>query len=65
MKKLAALLIAAVMLLGLAPASFAEEEIPFQVLNGDFETGDLTGWTVPDNWARDENGAPLGVISAQ
>lgn len=65
MKKTLALLLAALMLCSLIPAAFAESEAPYQVLNGDFETGDLTGWTVPDNWGRDENGNPTGVISAE
>ena len=40
-------------------------ELPTTIENGDFETGDLTGWTPnTDAWGKDENGNPTGVISA-
>ena len=65
MKKILSLLLAAAMLLSFSTLAFADDASPYQIVNGDFETGDLTGWTVPDNWARDEEGNPLGVISAE
>ena len=62
MKKLLSLLLAILVLCAFSAAAYADGD-DFNIINGDFETGDLTGWTVPDNWARDENGKPLGVIS--
>ena len=62
MKKLVSILLAVGMLFGLASA-LAESEVPFQVENGGFETGDFTGWTLPEGWPVDENGNPLGLSS--
>ncbi|MBP5307547.1 MAG: hypothetical protein J6Z34_00230 [Clostridia bacterium] len=36
----------------------------YNVINGDFETGDLTGWTPSDNWGKDDGGKYTGVDSA-
>ncbi len=41
------------------PDTVLGENDPYQVLNGDFETGDLTGWTLSD-----ENGK-IGYVSGQ
>ena len=40
------------------PDSVLGEDNPYQVLNGDFETGDLTGWTL-------EGEAEIGYVSGQ
>ncbi len=63
MKKRICLLLAAVLALGIIPAAPAEVEVPYQLENGGFETGDFTGWTLPEGWPTDENGAPLGLSS--
>ena len=63
MKKLISLLLLAVLVCGVLPAALAENEIPFQVENGGFETGDFTGWTLPEGWPVDENGNPKGLSS--
>ena len=63
MKKMISVILAAVLALTLVPSVFAESEIPYQVENGGFETGDFTGWTLPEGWPTDENGTPLGLSS--
>ena len=63
MKKLISLILTAVLLCGVYPAVFAEAEVPYQLENGGFETGDFTGWTLPEGWPTDENGNPLGLSS--
>ena len=62
MKKLVSILLAALLVCG-AFTALAENEIPLQLENGGFETGDFTGWTLPEGWPVDENGAPLGLSS--
>ena len=37
------------------------ESNPYQVLNGDFETGDLTGWTL----VKDSGSTEIGYVSSQ
>ena len=63
MKKMISILLIAVLVCSFLPAAFAESEIPYQVENGGFETGDFTGWTLPEGWPADENGNPLGLSS--
>ena len=63
MKKLISLILAAILACVLLPAASAENEIPYQVENGGFETGDFTGWTLPEGWPVDENGNPKGLSS--
>ncbi len=63
MKKLISLVLTAILVCCLFPAALAENEVPFQVENGGFETGDFTGWTLPEGWPADENGNPLGLSS--
>ncbi|MBR2966857.1 MAG: hypothetical protein IKC52_05280 [Clostridia bacterium] len=43
------------------PDTILGQDDPFQVLNGDFETGDLTGWTLQS----DVDGQAIGYVSAQ
>ena len=62
MKKLVSILLAALLVCS-AFTALAENEIPLQLENGGFETGDFTGWTLPEGWPVDENGAPLGLSS--
>ena len=59
MKKLLSLILLTALFCTLLPAALAESEIPFQVENGGFETGDFTGWTLPEGWPVDEQGNPL------
>ena len=62
MKKILSLLLAAAMLLSFSTLAFADDASPYQIVNGDFETGDLTGWTPSSgNWGEN----PTGVISAE
>ena len=63
MKKMISLLLIAVLVCSFLPAAFAEREIPYQVENGGFETGDFTGWILPEGWPTDENGNPKGLSS--
>ena len=41
--------------------SILGESNPYQVLNGDFETGDLTGWTL----VKDSGSTEIGYVSSQ
>ncbi|MBP5292485.1 MAG: hypothetical protein J6Y90_07695, partial [Lachnospiraceae bacterium] len=53
--------------LGTIPtAVFADETASFsqQVQNGDFESGDLTGWTLPDGTPATSDNNEVGVISS-
>ena len=43
------------------PDTVLGESNPYQVLNGDFETGDLTGWTLDSTNGEDE----IGYVSGQ
>ena len=43
------------------PDTVLGENNPYQVLNGDFETGDLTGWTL----TRTEGSTEIGYVSEQ
>ena len=43
------------------PDTILGESNPYQVLNGDFETGDLTGWTL----AKTEGSTEIGYVSGQ
>ncbi len=63
MKKTLSLVLAAILLCCFIPAVFAESEVPYQLENGGFETGDFTGWTLPEGWPVDENGNPRGLSS--
>ena len=63
MKKMISILLIAVLVCSFLPAAFAESEIPYQVENGGFETGDFTGWILPEGWPTDENGNPKGLSS--
>ena len=62
MKKLISLILTAILVCAL-PVCLAENEIPYQLENGGFETGDFTGWTLPEGWPTDENGNPMGLSS--
>ena len=63
MKKMISLLLIAVLVCSFLPAAFAESEIPYELENGGFETGDFTGWILPEGWPTDENGNPKGLSS--
>ena len=63
MKKLISLILTFALLCCAVSAVFAEAEVPYQLENGGFETGDFTGWTLPEGWPTDENGNPLGLSS--
>ena len=63
MKKLISLLLSAILLCSLIPASLAETTVPYEIENPGFETGDFTGWTLPEGWPVDENGNPKGLSS--
>ena len=63
MKKMIAVLLIAVLVCSFLPAAFAESEIPYELENGGFETGDFTGWILPEGWPTDENGNPKGLSS--
>ena len=61
-KKLLSSILAVVMAVSMAPVSTVyAEEGNAQIVNGDFETGDLTGWTLLDGSSASENS--VGVIS--
>ena len=62
MKKLVSILLSVGMLFSITSV-FAESEVPYQVENGGFETGDFTGWTLPEGWPVDDSGNPLGLSS--
>ena len=62
MKKLISVMLTAALLCCLTAAT-AESGIPSQVENGGFETGDFTGWTLPEGWPVDDQGNPLGLSS--
>lgn len=62
--RLIAVLCALAMLLSTISLSLAEDEqgAAYEIINGDFETGDLTGWTIlTEGWTTDPG---QGVISA-
>lgn len=63
MKKMISILLIAVLVCSFLPAAFAESEIPYELENGGFETGDFTGWILPEGWPTDENGNPKGLSS--
>ena len=63
MKKMISLLLIAVLVCSFLPTAFAESEIPYELENGGFETGDFTGWILPEGWPTDENGNPKGLSS--
>ena len=52
MKKLVSFLLAAVLICSLFSTVLAESEVPFQLENGGFETGDFTGWTLLNRGQR-------------
>lgn len=64
MKKLFPLILALLLVCCIPLAAFADgEEPPYSLPNGDFETGDLTGWTpLTAGWGADETGKYTGVI---
>ena len=63
MKKLISLVLTAILVCCFLPAALAETEIPYELENGGFETGDFTGWILPEGWPTDENGNPKGLSS--
>ena len=63
MKKMIAVLLIAALVCSFLPVAFAESEIPYELENGGFETGDFTGWILPEGWPTDENGNPKGLSS--
>ena len=63
MKKMFSILLTVAMLSCLVTAVSAESAVPYQVENGGFETGDFTGWTLPEGWPMDDQGKPMGIIS--
>ena len=61
-KKLLALTLAMGMAVSLVPTGIHAEEADAKIVNGDFETGDLTGWTLMDGSPAADN--QVGVISS-